>query len=84
MHEFRNLLTCTCSEEGETPIDFIWRKGTPFEAMTGHAIKCPQRFPNWGFPGFPHRKVMPGNLLHCPQCHPHSIITLIILPSATD
>ena len=44
--------------------------------MTGYATKCAQRFPNWGFPGFSSGvRQMPGNLLHCPRCPSHSIIT---------
>ena len=53
--------------------------------MTGHATKWPWRFPNWGFPGFSSVVMqISGNLLHCPQFPLHSIITLIIFPSATD
>ena len=68
------------SGAGSVALPFIWRKGIPFEAMTGHATKCPL-----GFPGFSSVvRQMPGNLLHHPWCLPHSIITLIIFPSATD
>ena len=60
-------------------------KGPPFEAMTCHATKCPRRFPNWGSPGFSSVvRQMPVNLLHCPRCPPHYIITLITFLSATD
>ena len=50
------------------------------------ALLCvPLRFPNWGFPRFSSVvRQMPGNLLHCPRCTPHSVITLIIFLSATD
>ena len=45
----------------------------------------PDGFPNWGFLGFSSVvRQMPGNLLHCTQCPPHSIFSLIIFPSATE
>ena len=55
------------------PIDLIWRKGTPFDAMTGRTAPSSDGLLAGVFLGY---KANARRSLHSPQ--DHSIITLII------